>query len=283
MTDQGGKVARDQLFVEVMPSFMRSCRIGLYDEFELPRIAADSPENGFSILILPAFSKVHQDYAQNAPTYDGIFLKSVVGWVSGIHLNDLGSASPLVFAGTTAESTGSKAVVMHIELPPEYRSDISVVNIFEQGDGDEISFPAGGFQATDCLINGKRKNFHDYLLEKKIDTRLPLIADFCGTMVNVSIQAMLEKEKAVQLYAPVFEGVNYRIAGPVADYAAKFHEAVPNGSVKPAFACNCILNFLYGELEGKKTGTITGPMTFGEIAYQLLNQTMVLLKIDKIG
>jgi hypothetical protein len=43
------------------------------------------------------------------------------------------------------------------------------------------------------------------------------------------------------------------------------------------------LNFLYGELEGKKTGTITGPMTFGEIAYQLLNQTMIFLEIEKIG
>jgi len=102
-------------------------------------------------------------------------------------------------------------------------------------------------------------------------------------MVYVSIQAMLDKEKSVQFYAPVFEGVSYRIARPVEDYAAKFHVAVPNGAAKPVFACNCILNFLYGELEGKKTGAITGPITFGEIAYQLLNQTMVFLQIEKIG
>lgn len=35
-------------------------------------------------------------------------------------------------------------------------------------------------------------------------------------------------------------------------------------------------------LEGKKTGDVTGPVTFGEIAYQLLNQTLVYLNIIDI-
>jgi hypothetical protein len=283
MTDEGGKVSRDKLFVNEMPPFLRSCRIGLYDELQLPEIAAESPDNGFSIVILPAFSKVHSEYAMNAASYEGIFLKSIIGWVSGIHLSDSGTAFPQVFAGITGESASNKAVVMHVELPADYRSGISVVNIFDRGAGDEISFPVGGFQAEGCFINGERKNFHDYILERKIDTRLPLVADFCGTMVNVSIQALLEKEKAVQFYAPVFEGVSYSMAEPVDNYAAKFNVAVSSKAVKPAYACNCILNFLYGELEGKKTGNITGPITFGEIAYQLLNQTMVLLEIDKVG
>ena len=46
------------------------------------------------------------------------------------------------------------------------------------------------------------------------------------------------------------------------------------------FSCNCILNYLYSELEGKKTGSFVGPITFGEVAYQLLNQTLVYLKIE---
>ena len=50
-----------------------------------------------------------------------------------------------------------------------------------------------------------------------------------------------------------------------------------NGEI--AFSCNCILNFLYSDLEGKHTGHIIGPMTFGEIGYQLLNQTMVFLNV----
>ena len=48
----------------------------------------------------------------------------------------------------------------------------------------------------------------------------------------------------------------------------------------PVFTCNCILNYLYANLEGKKTGSIVGPITFGEIAYMLLNQTMVYLTFE---
>jgi hypothetical protein len=85
----------------------------------------------------------------------------------------------------------------------------------------------------------------------------------------------------VSLYAPVFTGVKYRIAAPVPDYIGSFAKALPKG-VNPAFSCNCILNFLYSELEGKVTAGITGPVTFGEIAYQLLNQTLVYLTIEKV-
>ena len=60
MTDEGGKVSRDRLFVNEMPSYLSSCRTGLYGEHELQEIAKDSPDNGFSVVILPAFSKVHQ-------------------------------------------------------------------------------------------------------------------------------------------------------------------------------------------------------------------------------
>ena len=45
-------------------------------------------------------------------------------------------------------------------------------------------------------------------------------------------------------------------------------------------ACICILNCLFGELEGKAIGGVAGPATFGEIAYQLLNQTMVVVKVE---
>jgi hypothetical protein len=34
-----------------------------------------------------------------------------------------------------------------------------------------------------------------------------------------------------------------------------------------AFSCNCVHNFVYGDLQGRRTGTLQGPMTFGEIAY----------------
>ena len=60
--------------------------------------------------------------------------------------------------------------------------------------------------------------------------------------------------------------------------AAAFANSIGEAGVGQ-YSCNCILNYLYGDLEGKKTGGFTGPVTFGEIAYILLNQTLVKLDV----
>jgi hypothetical protein len=68
----------------------------------------------------------------------------------------------------------------------------------------------------------------------------------------------------------------------VADYVSAFESRLKTlapGNI--VFSCNCILNYLYSQLEGRRTGGIVGPITFGEIAYQLLNQTLVYLEIEK--
>ncbi|MBN2104582.1 hypothetical protein JW835_11135 [bacterium] len=64
------------------------------------------------------------------------------------------------------------------------------------------------------------------------------------------------------------------------NYVESFESKLPKDLADPDFSCNCILNYLYSELEGKKTGNIVGPITFGEIAFQLLNQTLVYLTIQ---
>ena len=115
----------------------------------------------------------------------------------------------------------------------------------------------------------------------KVDTRLPLVADYCGAMINVSIKGVDAAAKRVDFYAPVFPGVEYRIAAPVGDYVNGFQAALPKLDTGITFSCNCILNFLYSNLEGKRTASITGPITFGEIGYQLLNQTLVYLTINE--
>jgi len=157
---------------------------------------------------------------------------------------------------------------------------LGIINLFKQGKGDVITFPDGGFEIRRCYVNGAESNLAEYLVSKKIDTRLPLVADYSGAMINVSFQEVDAEKGVVKLYAPVFTGVKYRIAEPVADYIGSFGKALPKG-IQPVFSCNCILNFLYSELEGKATPGMTGPVTFGEIAYQLLNQTLVYLTIEK--
>ena len=112
---------------------------------------------------------------------------------------------------------------------------------------------------------------------------LPLVADYCGAMVNTSFQNVDPVKKKVDFYAPVFKGIQYKLAAPVTDYVTSFVKQMPTTAEdKILFSCNCILNYLYSGLEGKRTGSVTGPITFGEIAYQLLNQTMAYVVIDDI-
>ena len=110
-------------------------------------------------------------------------------------------------------------------------------------------------------------NFAEYVTDKKIDTRLPLVANYSGAMINISFQSVDTNNKVVNFYAPVFKDIEYKLAAPVQDYVTSFLSQMPsNGKDEILFSCNCILNFLYSELEGKTTGGITGPITFGEIA-----------------
>ena len=97
--------------------------------------------------------------------------------------------------------------------------------------------------------------------------------------MNVSILNVGSDD--VTFYAPVFEDMPYQFATPISDYVTEFDKAISaEKSGDSAFSCNCILNFLYSELEGKKTGTLTGPIVFGEVAYQLLNQTLVYMTLE---
>lgn len=279
MTEEGGTTSRTRVFATPVPGEAIATRIAVYDADRLPRICAEAPENGLTYLILPAASAVHARFAQDAPEYEQMYLKPLVGWIAGVHLDDLGTARPAVVDGRTLAVLTDKAVALHAELPAHRRARIGIVNLFRQGGGDVLVFPAGGFSAERVAVNGVERNLADYLVGAGIDTRLPLVADYNGAMVNVSFQHVDRAARRVDFYAPVFAGVPYQIAAPVADYLAAFSQALPAGP-SPVFACNCILNYLYSGLEGKRTAGVTGPITFGEIAYQLLNQTLVYVALD---
>jgi hypothetical protein len=279
MDIQGGVISRDQIFVQDLTDSTVGATVAFYTAEELQRIPQDAPENGFSILIIPATSRAHVAYAQKAGDFEGLFMHTILGWISGVHLDDLGKVSPKVFNGMTGTASDQDAVVLHCTIPADRMATIGTVNLFTQGTGDTITFEEEGFSVTNCLVNGARKNFAQYLNRMEVDTRLPLVANYAGAMVNVAFQAIQEADAAVDLYAPVFRNVDYRVAAPVKDYIQAFKEALPRNT-KAIFSCNCILNFLYSELEGKVTEGIYGPVTFGEIAYQLLNQTLVYLEIN---
>jgi len=280
MTETGGQCNLEKIHVTELPDFVQAIEIRSYDEATIPLVYSDAPDNGVSFIIIPAKSPVHSSFALNAPNYEHFAVRPLIGWISGVHLEEIGSKAPKVFNGSSAEGSETDAIVMHVTLPKEKIADIGIINIFVQGDGDSIVFPCDGFSADQAYINGELANFRNYLLEKRLDTRLPLVADYYGVSINTSIREADQSQEKVEFYAPVFSGLSYKHARPVADYISKFISQLPVGlEHQIVFSCNCILNYLHSNLEGKRIPGITGPATFGEIAYLLLNQTMVYLRI----
>ncbi|MBI5965805.1 MAG: hypothetical protein HY863_20190 [Chloroflexi bacterium] len=283
MTETGGLVTRDKVYVTEMPEGVTEISIKTYNAETLPDVYADMAENGFSLIVIPASSQAHFEFALHAPRYKGFGHSPLIGWIAGVHLEDIGRVTPKVFDGRTQTVLENGAVVIHAALPPTQVAEINYINIFEQGDGDTITFPEDGFSIREAYINGVEANFAEYVTRQSLDTRLPLVADYFGSMVNVSFQNVDTAKQEVQLYAPVFAGVSYKHAKPLEDYVKQFTSKIPlHLGEHPAFSCNCILNYMYSELEGKCTGEITGPTTFGEVVYQLLNQTMAYLTISDL-
>ncbi|HEY6007848.1 MAG TPA: hypothetical protein VIU40_05945 [Geobacteraceae bacterium] len=280
MTDEGGLADPASIFVTELPGEVRCEGTAIYHTDTLPRIVAESPENGFTFVIMPAGSDVLMTYAREAPDYEQMFRKPILGWVSGVPLTEVGKIAPKVVDGRTRAVLRDRAVAMHCSLPARLHATVGIVNLFRQGDGDTITFPSDGFKASECWVNGRRQPFAAYLSRQGINTQLPLVANYSGTMINVAIQNIDAASGEVSFFAPVFEGVAYRFAAPIGDYVTEFEKALPSG-IEPVFSCNCILNYSYSKLEGRVVAGMRGPFTFGEIAYQLLSQTLVYLTLDR--
>jgi len=278
ITEQGGVTSKDRLYIDEIP-FAVDYKIVIYDKNNIFDITKDAYPNGISFLLMPFASDVAVFYAKEAPNVDDLFLKPIIGWITGFDLSTDSKAK--VFDGITGTSYSDKAVALHISLPDDKVASIGIVNIFSIDENDtKIEFMEDTLSVTKCLIDGKEVTLSDYIVENKIDTQLPLVADYNSVLINVSIKSISEENKTVDFYAPVFAGKEYRFARPVNNYAASFSAHLQGlKDVKPIFSCNCILNYLYGKLEGKATPPFAGPVTFGEIAYQLLNQTLVYAEI----
>lgn len=281
MADAGGTCSRQEVFVTELPTGRLPAQVRTYDRGRLSRLCADGPEHGFSVMVLPAFSAVHEAFAEEAPGYEDMYLKPLVGWIAGKHLDDA-EARPRVVDGSTGERLDNAAVVLHLPLPASALVHVDIINLFTPGEGPVIEFEQGGFSGGDCRIDGRPANLHDWWLSHQADPRWPLVADYHGALVNVSFKALDAQARRVEFYAPVFPGVAYRLARPLPDYSAAFAQAAAGRALSgdPVFCCNCILNYLHGQLQGRRTGRFHGPMTFGEIGYQLLNQTLVYLHVE---
>lgn len=283
MTRDGGLEDTERVFVTELPDGVEIEETRFYTAAELPSLNRDGPTGGISFIIMPAEGRSHTTFAANAPMYSGYLLHPVVGWVSGVRMSEIGEVTPKVYLGSSGESSAQDAVVMHCRLPEKKRARIDIVNVFRQDpDGETILFDKAGFTASRAIINGRPQSLSRYLMSKDIDTKLPLVSNFYGAMVNVSFREVDIERDVVKFYTPVFQNQEYKIASPIADYAETFFHFAPRNVENTIFSCNCILNYRYAGLEGKQLGQLYGPITFGEIAYQLVNQTLVYVTLETL-
>jgi len=277
MSKDGGKVSGEHFSVTELP--YSDFSIKTYSVADIKNVATDAFDNGFSILVVPFDSEIHKEYAQKAAEYKDMFMKSIVGWISGLNLGKAGQ-TPIAVDGTEATAFNDKAVAIHLKVPDDKVVNVNIINIFTQDkETPVITFAEEGFSATKCFVDGEETGLADYISKNGIDTKLPLVGDYAGHGINISFKSIGD-DGVVHFYAPVFNGIQYRIAQSIANYEEEFNSkiaAIKETNVE--FSCNCILNFLYGELEGKKIDTFVGPITFGEIAYQLVNQTLVYVTV----
>jgi hypothetical protein len=282
--ENGGVCSKNEIFVQVLPEYVSECKIKTYSVSDVNSVYSDAYANGFSAIIIPAFSELHSAFSMNVQKYPDFACAPLIGWISGIHIDDISKKSPKVFNGKTGAVETNAAVLMHCKLPASKYAEIGIVNLFKQGEGDTLTFEGDGFAFETALVNGVKTNLIEYLENEKIDTTFPLVADYSGAMINISIKNVDKANNKVEFYAPIFKDTKYIFAEAVGDYVGEFMNSLPKDNVEHIeYSCNCILNYLYCDLEGKHTSNIYGPITFGEIAYMLLNQTFVYLSIKDMN
>lgn len=278
ITEDGGITSNEKLFVDVI-DFALDFKVSEYDKNNIEEITKNAYDNGVTLLVIPFASEVAVKYSKEAPNSEELLLTPIVGWISGFNLETNGTAK--VYNGISGSAFNDKAVALHINLPENKFASIGIINIFQYDENaDKIEFFEDSLSVKKCLVNGEEVIFEKYIADNKIDTKLPLVSDYNSVLINVSIKSVSADNNTVDLYAPVFAGREYRFASPVGDYHERFEKFLKDyDSNNPFFSCNCILNYLYGDLEGKATKPFAGPVTFGEVAYQLLNQTLVYVEI----
>jgi hypothetical protein len=282
MTDEGGTFSKDKIFVDDMSSYGLDFTLKTYSQNDIHTITENSYENGFTILILPSGSGIHESFSINSMTYKDIFFKPITGYVSGFDLNLLGEATAKTYYGPDQARYEDRGVAMHVKIPEEKFAKIEIFNLMEIDDNsDIITFPKTAFLQTDCMINGKPANLAEYLTERNYAPGLPLIANYNGALINRSIEKVDAENKSVLFYAPVFSDEVYRLAKPIDNYYEEFQKRIefyPDEEV--IYSMLCVVYYVVGELENKKL-PVSGSFTFGEVGYQLLNQTLVYLTLSR--
>jgi len=273
-----------KLFVSDFTDISKAIKIETYTQETIKDIASNGFENGFNFLVLPALSEIQLSFALNSPSYKELYKNPLLGLIAGTSLDSFSEGKPSkIYNGVTGESFQDKGVALHVAIHDELVARLEILNVFEANKAVTLEVKETDYVVGNCIIDGVEVNLYNYIQEHKIDISFPLTCDYNGATINTSFQRLDEDSKKVMFYAPLFQGKKYNFALPLEDYTTLFRTKVKEKDIKKEsliYNCNCILNYLYGDLENNDIG-FSGPTTFGEIAYHLINQTFTYLLIDK--
>ena len=160
MTDQGVVVDTERLFCTVIDEAVEA-RIAHFALAEHSILTAGQYRNGFTYVLVPAFSAAHRSYALNAAGFANLDAQPVMGWVTGVAVDEIGVRPPKVFHGATGQAFEDAVLALYVCLPDGITAELDTVNLFTQGTGPEIVFPQTGFLAGDCLVDGEPARIGD--------------------------------------------------------------------------------------------------------------------------
>ena len=266
----------EKLFVHCLPDFVDKVEIREYDSSNIKNIFCDAPKNGFTALIMPFATPIANEYMLNASNFKHFAVYPVCGWISACKLEKALTDKTYTASGVGPYISSEKGVAMHISLPETKYAEIHILNPYEQGDSDVVTFENAGQIVDNACINGVRQNFAEYLRKNNIDyENIPMVANYSGAMLNTNCLEV--RNDIVHLSTAVFERLEYRFAKMNPKVTAL---ELDNDRI--IFSFTCVHNYFRPDIIEKYLKKMNGPVVFGEIAYQLLNRTTVYVTIDDV-
>ena len=280
--------SREEIYVHNITGIAAAVKLKTYDLTTIKNIYDDAFDDGFSVLILPCDSDIMDEYACNCSDYSNFAHRVVCGWGTATpHYSEYErDDTALVFSGETGMSYASDVcVVMHIQLPEGKFAEIHAVSALKPGDGDVIEFEENCQRIENVLINGVRQNFRQYMIDKQIDRSNEYINVLtgdhdAGVVTNVGIYEDRETdlEKYVSIAVPVFKGISYRLAK--VDYNYSYENMNEQEIV---YSCACVGNYVRPDIFTNFLMKTNGPFVYGEVAYILLNFSIVYVTVGNIS
>lgn len=284
--DNVGKCEEEMIFVDDFTQIAKQSKIEVYDKDTIKNIAINGYKNGVVFLVLPIETDVYYTFSDNSLSYEGIFDNPVVGYVACMKMEDYGKIKPETACGIDGKLTEDKAVALYIELPNDLAARAEIINLDTiDYDTSVIVFPKTGFIQSDCTIDGKPGNIAQYLenvIKPKVGNYSQLITSQNGALINRDVKVVDVNKGEVSFFSSAYAGDEYRMVKNGADYFKMFNETLADKRSEVAACFSCVSYFFGGNFLGKHVSK-NGIYAFGEIAYQLLNKTIVTLEIDKVG